>query len=179
MTVGMYNSLASIVDLGLDNDGYLRAIASPVSIARLEAPFGRIPSALISTATILGHLNASGASIVGFPAIIGSEIRTFISGASTILTTPIPAHRTGTWSYVNFITRTIASGASMFIDLNRNGTSIFDAGTRPVIAGAGTFYSSASILTRAFTRGDRFTMDMDGAASGGHMTDYLWTLVSE
>lgn len=172
--------MASIVDMGLDNDGYLRAIASPVSIARIEVPFGRIPSALISTATILGHLNASGASITGFPLVPVFSFTGTLSGPSTFIQTPLVAPRTATWSYVNFITRTVASGASMFIDINRNGTSIFEAGTRPVIAGAGTFYSSASILTKAISRGDRITWDMDGASGGvGTITDFNIMLVSE
>lgn len=49
-TVGMWNSLATIVAQGFTNDGYLKPIASPASIAIMY----------IST-----HLNASGASVEG------------------------------------------------------------------------------------------------------------------
>lgn len=162
MTVGMYNSLASIVDMSLHESGYVRG------------------NALISTATVLLHLNASGASITGFPLTPTFVFVGSVSGPTTFVQTPLVMPRTGTWSFVNFITRTVASGASMFIDINRNGTSIFEAGTRPVIAGGGTFYSSASILTKAFTRGDRITWDLDGQGGGvGHITDFNIELVSE
>lgn len=180
MTVGMYNSLASIVDMAIDNNGLLRAQVSPVTISILNVPLARIPSALVSVATVLGHLNASGASITGIPltpvfSFIGS-----LSGPTTLVQTPLIAPRAATWSFVNFVTRTVASGASMFIDINRNGTSIFDAGTRPVIAGGGTFYSSASIATRNINRGDRISWDLDGASGGaGHITDFNIELVSE
>ena len=194
VTVGIYNSLVSIIDLGLDNNGYLRAIASPVSIARLElnqialnsiASIARAevstliaPSALVSVATVLGQLNASGASIVGFPAVIGWQFSGSISGATTLVQTPIPSHRAATWSFVNFVTRTVSSGASSYVDLNKNGVSIFEAGTRPVIAGGGTFYSSASILTRNVARGDRFYWDFDNTTPT-HITDFDILLVSE
>src|SRR3990167_3112021 len=179
-TIGLFNSLATIVDTAIDNNGLLRAMASPVSAIRFETPFLRAPSALISLSSILGHLNVSGASLSGFAQTAPAFI--FIgnlSGPTTLIQTPLPMPRSGTWEFVNFITRTVASGASMFIDINRNGTSIFDAGTRPVIAGGGTFYSSASILTKAFVRGDRISWDLDGASGGiGHITDFDIFLVS-
>mgnify|MGYP001612225314 CR=1 FL=1 len=178
MTVGLYNSLVSIVDSGLDNAGYLRAIASPVSIARLEAPFARIPSALISVATVLGHLNVSGASITGFPLTPTFVFTGSLSGATTFIQTPLVMPRPGTWSFVNYITRTVSSGASSYIDINKNGVSVFEAGTRPVIAGGGTFYSSASINTKNFARGDRVTWDFDNTTPT-HITDFNIELVSE
>jgi len=64
-TVGMWNSLTTIVATAMTGDGYLKAINSPVSIARVETPFAKASSALMSIVTITGHLNASGASIVG------------------------------------------------------------------------------------------------------------------
>lgn len=179
MTVGVWNSLVTVLDVAIDDNGYLKAIASPVSISRLEAPLARIPSALVSVATVLGHLNASGASITGFPLVPTFAFVGSLSGPTTFIQTPLVAPRAATWSFVNLITRTVASGASMFIDINKNGTSIFEAGTRPVIAGAGTFYSSASILTRNIARGDKITWDLDGATAGGHITDFNIELVSE
>ena len=180
MTVGVWNSLVTVVDNAIDDNGYLKAIASPASISILNAPLARIPGALISVATVLGQLNASGASIVGFPLVPTFVFVGSISGPSTFIQTPLVAPRAATWSFVNFITRTVASGASMFVDINKNGTSIFDAGTRPVIAAGGTFYSSASIATRNVARGDRITWDMDGQGGGvGHITDFNIELVSE
>ena len=84
--VGMWNNLATIVASGFDNNGYLRAINSPVSIANLFSNFISLPrvavtsvvsaalvktplieasSAIVSVATVLAHFNASGASLSG------------------------------------------------------------------------------------------------------------------
>lgn len=180
MTVGLYNSLVSIVDMTTDSNGLLRAVVSPVTISILNVPLARISSALISVVSVLGHLNASGASVTGFPLTPTFVFSGSLSGPTTFIQTPLVMPRAGQWGFVNFITRTVASGASMFVDINKNGTSIFDAGTRPVIAGGGTFYSSASIAVKNFDRGDRITWDLDGAGSGvGHITDFNIQLVSE
>ena len=196
-TIGMWNSLTTIVASGFDSSGYLKAINSPVSIAigrftqfdtpsiasiaRLESGFIKASSALVSIATILGHLNVSGASVFGLQlvrpvfAFTGS-----ISGPTTLLHTPLPMPRAGLWSYANVITRTVASGASLVVDINKNGTSIFDANTRPTIVGGGTFASTASIATKGFAPGDRISWDVDtGAGVGLHITDFDVVLVSE
>ena len=103
-----------------------------------------------------------------------------ISGPTTLVQTPLPMPRAGIWNYVNVITRTVASGASAIIDINKNGTSIFAAGTRPTIVGAGTFVSTASIATKNFDRGDRISWDADtGAGLGLSITDFDIILRSE
>lgn len=96
-TVGMWNSLATIVDQAVTGDGYLKAIGSPVSIARmqiiqeavtsiasitrLEGPFAKVSSALMSIVTISGHLTISGASVSGaFPA--ATQTRSVWMGAN-------------------------------------------------------------------------------------------------
>jgi len=198
-TIGMWNSLATVVSQGFTGDGYLRPIASPASIAILhiktllsasgaslvgttQDPLS-INSAVISSIASIAEvrvgtrLEVSTASVTGIPAVVMWEVKATLSGATTILRTPVPIHRTGTWSYANFITRTVASGVSAIIDLNKNGTSVFDAVGRPMIAAAGTFVSTASIATKNFTRGDRFTLDYDG--TGGTITDIIAMLVSE
>lgn len=60
------------------------------------------------------------------------------------------------------------SAASLVIDVNNNGTSIFEAGTRPGILGGGTFVSTASINTKAFSESDELTVDLD---NGGNDVD--------
>lgn len=195
-TSGMWNSLATIIDQGFTGDGYLKAINSPVSIAQAQLK----SLALISTASIaelkvgtflsasgasvvLGptrvntFINISGASIIGVPVVVAWEVKASLSGATTILRTPIPIHRPGQWRYANFITRTVASGVSAIVDLNKNGTSIFAAVGRPMIAAGGTFASTASIATKGFDQGDRFTLDYDGTS--GTITDIIAMLVSE
>ena len=116
-------------------------------------------------------MNASGASILGnFPLNpIFVHVGAF-SGPTTEVLTAQDLPRNGNWSWVSVITRTVASGASAIIDVNKNGTSIFDAGTRPSIAGGGTFVSTASIATKAFSVGDRVGVDYD--TTGGLLTDF-------
>lgn len=155
-SVGMWNSLATIIDRAITNDGYLKAIASPVSIARMH---------------IQTHLEVSGASVTGnFPlnpvfAFVGS-----LSGPTTTPQVPLSMPQAGSFRWFSVMTRTVASGASAIIDINVNGVSVFDAGTRPAIAGGGTFVSTASIATKAFAMGARLSWDYD--TTGGHITDF-------
>ena len=171
-TVGLWNSLSTIVASGFDSNGYLKAINSPASIA-----YAHLTRIVNANATVTSSLNVASASVVGLGitpvfTLIGS-----FSGPTTSLLPALPVPKTGQWGFVNLITRTVASGASAIIDINKNGTSIFDAGTRPYIAGGGTFYSSASIATKGFTRGDRITIDYD--TTGGHVTDFLVTIAAD
>lgn len=185
--VGMWNNLTTIVSSALTGDGYLKAINSPVSIAigrftqfdtpsiasiaRLESPFIKAASGIISIATVAGHLNVSGASVVGLGktavfAFIGS-----LSGPTTLVQTPLATPQAGNVEWINIITRTVASGASAIFDINKNGTTIFtDQNTRPAITGGGTFVSVASIAVKNFSAGDRLSWDYD--TTGGHITDF-------
>ena len=185
-TVGMWNSLTTIVATAMTSDGYLKGIASPVSIAdgrfinltdtsiasiaRAEISTLIVPGAMASTVSVAGLLNASGASIVGFPVVPTFVFIGNLSGPTTILQTPLVAPRAFTVSWINVITRTVASGASAIVDINKNGTTIFtDQNTRPAIAGGGTFVSASSIAVKAFNEGDRISWDYD--TTGGHITD--------
>ena len=134
----------------------------------------------MSVATVLSHLNASGASLTGFPLTPTFVFTGSLSGPTTLLQTPLIMPRAGQFSFVNFTTRTVASTASAWVDINLNGSSIFDAETRPVIAAGGTFYSSASINTKNFDRGQRLSWDFDTTADkDGHIVDFNIQLVSE
>ena len=136
-----------------------------------------INTAYISTVTITGGLNASGASVViPIPTVPVFVVVGALGGATTLLQTPAVMPRSGQWSFANFWTRTVASGVSAIVDVNLNGTSIFDTIGRPMIAAGGTLVSTASINTKAFTRGDRLSIDYDG--TGGNITDINVMLVS-
>jgi len=159
-TVGMWNSLVTVVDNAIDDNGYLKAIASPASISEMH---------------IATRLEISGASVIG-PGIGINPVFSFVgslSGPTTFVQTPLVMPQAGSFSWFTFMTRTVASGASAYIDINKNGTSIFDAGTRPTISGGGTFVSTASIKTKAFAAGDKLTWDYDQTASDGHITDFV------
>lgn len=126
--------------------------------------------ASIAVINISGYLNASGASVTGpreNPITVKFCFSGSLSGPTTALQTPAITPINGTWSYVNIIAPSTASGASVVFDINKNGTSIFNSGTRPNIVGAGTFVSTASMATKAFSRGDLFSWNFDGPASVG------------
>ena len=195
---GVWNSLVSIVDLAINTDGYLRAIVSPVSISilhintTLNIANGMIQAsgasggsmrlqnlqvtslASINQLHIATQLNTSGSSIVG---LVGSGLNPIwrvsgaLSGASTFLQPPIVMPQSGNWEWFSVVTRTVASGVSAIIDVNKNGTSIFNDVGRPMIAASGTMASTASIATKAFNAGDKFTLDYDG--TGGQILDIV------
>lgn len=182
-TVGLFNSLATIVSTGFTSDGYLRAINSPVSITLGQ--FTRlvvesiasiaqlnVGQFAISNLTITGSLGISGASVTGLGLVKPVFfMKGNFSGPTTNPLGPLVLTDPGTWDYFSVVTPRVASGASAIVDVNLNGTSIFDAGTRPSIPGGGTFVSTASILTKNFKRGDVLTTDYD--TTGGMITDVI------
>jgi len=141
MTVGMFNSLATIVDRAVDTEGMLKATTSLTSVSGI----GLNP---------VWILNGN------------------YSGPTTLTQTPLVMPSTGAWRSFNVVTRTVVSTASLVIDINKNGTSIFDAGTRPAIAAGGTLVSTASVKTKGFSPGDRISVDIDIVADEDtHVTD--------
>lgn len=135
--------------------------------------------ASIASLEIGTRINASGASLTGL-GIGQTAVFSFtgsLSGPTGSIQTPLVMPENGTLQWVTFLTRTIASGVSAIVDLNKNGTSIFDTIGRPMIVAGGTFVSTASIATKTFVKGDRLNWDYDG--SGGFITDFNIILRSE
>jgi len=123
-----------------------------------------------STATLSGMVNVAGASLVGnFPINPVWIVSGAVSLATTSVGPSISMPQDGAWKWFTATLKTPASGASLMLDLNKNNVSIFEAGTRPIIVGGGTFVSTASINTKAFNAGDTFTLDID--TGGGLGTD--------
>jgi hypothetical protein len=61
---------------------------------------------------------------------------------------------------------TAPTGASLIVDVNKNGTTIFSTqGNRPTIAAAGFLSGTATPNTTAMTAGDYFTIDVDQVGS--------------
>lgn len=115
------------------------------------------------------NLRASGASLVGVNPIRPTFfIPGNASAATTSIGSPVPMPSSGTINFISIALRSPVSGASLLFDINKNFTSIFDAGTRPTILGGGTFVSTASILTKSFNAGDILSVDLD---AGGNYSD--------
>jgi hypothetical protein len=80
-----------------------------------------------------------------------------------------------TLKYISAALRYPASGASLVLDINKDGTSIFSADTRLTIAGGGTYVSTASIATKSLTPGSLLTLDVDMCNQAGDLTVVLGT----
>lgn len=120
--------------------------------------------------TTSGYINAGGASITGFPLNPTWYIPSLPSLASTSLGRPVAMPRGGVWKFANVILSANVSSATVFFDINKNYVSIFDTIGRPLIAG-GTFVSTASIKTTAFSAGDVFNVDYEVVDLGGNQVD--------
>lgn len=160
-TIGMWNSLATILATGMTNDGYLRAQASPVSIAQVQANTFYASIASIAQIYTTGRLEVSGASITGigiYPVFSSTGNH---SGPTLAIGGVLRAPVAGTLQWVSVSTRYVVSTASIGIDFKIRDTSIFaNATTRPSIAAGGTFVSTASIATRNINRGDLLSADI-------------------
>jgi len=160
-TVGMWNSLATVVSSGLTGDGYLKAIASPVSIQRAE--LNQMYASIASIAQIFttGRLEVSGASITGFGIYPVFASTGDYSGATLAIGGVLRAPRAGTLQWVSASTRYVVSTGSIGFDFKiRDGSVFANATIRPAIAAAGTFVSTASIATRNINQGDLLSADI-------------------
>jgi hypothetical protein len=182
-TTGMYNSLATIVATAVTSDGYLKPIASPMSIgqaqlltlavasiasvARLQlGEFVSVSAMSVQDVRISTRLEVSGASITGiglFPAWRASGL---ISGATAALGGLLVAPKVGTFQWVSVVTRGVASAVSVVFDVLNNGTTIFAGITRPTIIGGGTYISTASINSKAVLPGQILRADIQAMGAG-------------
>jgi hypothetical protein len=160
-TVGMWNSLTTILASALDAQGLLLAIASPVSIVQVQVNVLYTSVASIAIANIGQRLDVSAASVTGLglaPMFIGAGS---YSGPTTAIGGLLIAPRPITLQYVSAVTKYVASGGSVGFDFLVRGASVFaNATTRPAIAAGGTFVSTASIATKNINPGDILQADL-------------------
>ena len=113
--------------------------------------------------TVTGFINASGVSVSGInPVNPVWVINAAASSVSQYASYPLTMPTGGTFSWFSVTLNSFASGASYIFDINKNGSSVFNSGTRIAVAGGGTYASTASIATRTFSAGDTFWVDIDG-----------------
>lgn len=166
LTIGMWNDQQDFLAVSLST---VNGVLNPISAATITT----------LTTTTLTTTNLSLSSIVSGNVPL-NPVFSFVgslSGPTISPQTALSMPNAGSFKWVSFMTRTVASGASAFIDVNINGSSIFDAGTRPTMVGGGTFVSTASIATKAFAAGARLTWDFDAVAPV-HITDFVVQLRS-
>ena len=122
---------------------------------------------LASTATVAAahfgtRADVSGASVTGlgfgiFPTWV---FKTLPSTATVGLGNPVSMPRAGTARFVSVTADSIISSPSVYFDVNKNSASMFEAGTRPLLANT-TFVSTASLNTSNFDAGDTLSVDLD------------------
>lgn len=100
------------------------------------------------------------------------------SNATTGLGRPAAMPRGGSWNFINVTLNANISQPTVFFDVRKNGVSIFDSIGRPMITG-GTFVSTASIKTPAYSAGDVFAVDYAVIDLGGNNVDAVVTLVDQ
>lgn len=147
-------------------------LASVATIAVTGIGTNRTNTEIVST-----HLNVSGASISG----IGLNPTWYIPSLPSLPTVglgrPAAMPRAGLLQFVSVTLNGIVSSPTVYFDINKNFTSIFDTGTRPLIAN-GTFVSTASISVKNFKAGDVFNVDYDIVDLGGNSVDATVTASS-
>lgn len=167
-TIGMWNSLATIVVRGMTVDGYLKPQASPVSIARGE--FRQVYASIASLAQIYTtqRLNVSGASVTGIGIYPVFSSTAGYSGPTIGIGGVSRAPRAGTLKWVSVSTRYCVSTASAGFDFKVRDASIFaNATIRPSIAAGGTYVSTASINTVNINQGDLLSADIATVGANG------------
>ena len=140
-TVGMWNNLATIVGTAVTSDGYLKAIASPVSIAQMY---------------ISNYINTSGASVVGvFPS--GASGAVLTSSGNTIV--PVFSSAGALSSIILTATRdmTAASGNVAYTGAGFKPTSIIclsSSGTAGAVGTSWGYSDSAKTATALVLQGN-------------------------
>lgn len=151
-------------------------IVGTMTVAGMNlASVATIASMTGGTVRAVNHMNASGASYSGLPL---GKFPTWVmpnnaSAATVSIGKPLVVPFAGTARFVSVTLRSPVSSASILFDVNKNFTSIFDAGTRPSILGGGTYVSTASIASPSFTPGTTLSVDLD---AGGQYSDATLTL---
>jgi hypothetical protein len=146
------------------------AVTSLASIAQANITNLISNKIIISSATITGLINASGASIVGWGGVGGLAPFAIVGvvAAGTNVTPYLTVEDAMTLKSVSMVLKSPVSGASLVIDVNKNGTTIFtDQNTRASILAGGTYVSTSSLAVTALVPGNLLSLDIDNGAGGG------------
>lgn len=169
-TIGMFNSLATIVATAVTTDGYLRATASPITVGRLEAKNLYASVASIAQIYLTQRLEVSGASITGFGFNPVFTSGGNYSGPTLAIGGVLRAPKAGTLQWVSVSTRYVVSTASIGVDFKiRDVTAFANATMRPAIAAGGTFVSTASLSVKNINQGDLLSADLATVGANGYV----------
>lgn len=131
--------------------------------------------------TAAGNIEAAGTITSGGDTVLTERSETFsISGDVATMT---GAHRLylkngGTIAQVRASVGTAPTGASLIVDVNRNGTTIYGTqANRPTIAASGNTATGGAASNGTFSAGDYLTVDVDQVGStvaGADLTVTVW-----
>lgn len=112
----------------------------------------------------------------GQPTFLGTVVGTLVTGTS--LTPIIPVHRDLTIVEAYAVVKTAPTGASLILDINKNGSSIWNTtpANRLTITSGNTSGSQTSFDVTALTQHDSLTLDIDQVGStvtGADLSFYL------
>lgn len=161
----MYTAISALVDTST-------LVADPLKIIIPSGLSAQLASQATYTNVFVSNaLKASGASLQGVNIIVPTWFIPGYSSAPTVsVGSPVDMPISGTIDFASATLRTAISGASLVLDIMKNGTSIFATETRLSILGAGTYASTASISTKSFVAGDIFSVDIDNGGWFGDLT---------
>lgn len=182
-----YNSTPTAL-ASVNKDGVFVAVAPTTSIPSIRMPHGTAPSAptngdfWTTTAGLYGRIN--GATVGPFGAA-GAVYDSETFSYSGTLVTATGAHRlynddgaTRTIQSVRASVGTQPTGASILVDVNLGGTTIFSTqGNRPTIAVSTNTDESGTPDTTAWTDGGYLTVDIDQIGSTIAGADLTVTVV--
>lgn len=172
MTITHWTGLLDFLAISHDVDGKIVTSNATIETIRLTSFLDASgASVAASNLRVFNSVNFSGASTLGFDPIHPVwVISGSVSQATAGIGKPLIMPKGASWNFFSAVLRTPTSGASLMIDINKNGTSIFtDQNTRLTFPINGTFISTASIEVKTFNSGDIFTIDID--AGGGLASD--------
>ena len=169
-TVGMWNSLVTIVSSAIDPSGALNAFVSPVSLGYINTNSLLVASIASIAQLSISNLNVSGASVLGMGLSPVFTSGAQYSGPTVAIGGILVAPRPATLQWVSAFTRYVVSGASVGFDFKLRNASIFaNATSLPAIAAGGTFVSTASIGTKNVNVGDMLQADIASVGATGNV----------
>jgi hypothetical protein len=137
-----------------------------------------VPGANVSIYAVSGASGYSRVLISAPTATPGGLPQLTVSGylsTSTNVTPPMLVEENLSIRSISAVLKGPASGASLILDINKNGTSIFtDQTTRLSIAAGGTYASTASVAIKTLSPADILTLDIDNG-TGDTMTCLIET----
>jgi len=170
----IYTALSNMVDTSTLAVDTTKVLTPSGFLTKLSTDLASVASLSTKTMTdtnLRGYVNGSGASLAGMSILVPTWFVPGFSSSPTVsVGSPVDMPISGTIDFASATLRTAISGASLVLDIMKNGTSIFATGTRLSILGAGTYASTASISTKNFIDGDVFSVDIDNGGWFGDLT---------